>query len=193
MGEKSANKRLMILEKARDIFSKQGYSRTTMNDVVSACEISRGGVYLYFDNIKDLFEAVMNYEYDNQEDLSEKIPEDASFADVLALIVKEKKKEILGKKNNLSTAIYEYYFENKIAGKKNLLKNDFDSTLYVLEQVIQGGIDAGEFYDIDAHRAASNLMYVFEGLKISARTRNISESVVDEEIMYVMQGIIAED
>lgn len=193
MGEKSANKRLMILEKARDIFSKQGYSRTTMNDVVSACEISRGGVYLYFDNIKDLFEAVMNYEYDNQEDLSEKIPEDASFADVLALIVKEKKKEILGKKNNLSTAIYEYYFENKIAGKKNLLKNDFDSTLYVLEQVVQGGIDAGEFYDIDAHRAASNLMYVFEGLKISARTRNISESVVDEEIMYVMQGIIAED
>ncbi len=193
MGEKSANKRLMILEKARDIFSKQGYSRTTMNDVVSACEISRGGVYLYFDNIKDLFEAVMNYEYDNQEDLSEKIPEDASFADVLALIVKEKKKEILGKKNNLSTAIYEYYFENKIAGKKNLLKNDFDSTLYVLEQVVQGGIDAGEFYDIDAHRAASNLMYVFEGLKISARTRSISESVVDEEIMYVMQGIIAED
>lgn len=193
MGEKSANKRLMILEKAKDIFSKQGYAKTTMNDVVNACEISRGGVYLYFDNIKDLFEAVMNYEYDNQEDLSEKIPEDASFADVLALIVKEKKKEILGKKNNLSTAIYEYYFENKIAGKKNLLKNDFDSTLYVLEQVIQGGIDAGEFYDIDAHRAASNLMYVFEGLKISARTRNISESVVDEEIMYVMQGIIAED
>lgn len=193
MGEKSANKRLMILEKAKDIFSKQGYAKTTMNDVVNACEISRGGVYLYFDNIKDLFEAVMNYEYDNQEDLSEKIPEDASFADVLAIIVKEKKKEILGKKNNLSTAIYEYYFENKIAGKKNLLKNDFDSTLYVLEQVIQGGIDAGEFYDIDAHRAASNLMYVFEGLKISARTRNISESVVDEEIMYVMQGIIAED
>ena len=47
--------------------------------------------------------------------------------------------------------------------------------------------------DIDAKAAASNLMYVFEGLKIAARTRGVSESTVDEEIMYVMQGIIAED
>jgi len=193
MGEKSENKRLMILEQAKEIFARQGYAKTTMKDVVSACEISRGGVYLYFENIKDLFEAVMEHEANSQEDLSSKISDDASFSDVLALVVKEKKKEILGKKGNLSAAIYEYYFENRVSGKKNLLKNEFDTTLYVLEQIISEGIDAGEFYDIDAHRAASNLMYVMEGLKISARTRNISEAVVDEEIMYVMQGIIAED
>lgn len=193
MGEKSINKKNMILEKARDIFAKKGYANTTMKDVVEACEISRGGVYLYFSNLKDLFEAVLQYESDNAEDFAAKIPEDASYADVLALFVKEQKKSILTKKPSLNVAIYEYYFANKVPAKENYIKKEFEVSLYVLEQLIKEGIDAGEFYDIDAHRAASNLMYVIEGLKITAKTRGISESLVDDEIMYVMQGIIAED
>jgi len=193
MGEKSLNKKNYILDIARDIFAAKGYSRTTMKDIVEACDISRGGVYLYFENVKDLFEEVMANEISSGEDFQDKIPEDASYSDVLALFVKEQKKEILTKKPNLAVAMYEYYFENKVSGKKNILKNEFDTTVYILEQLIIEGIDAGEFYDIDAHLAASNLMYVIEGLKIASRTRGVSEAVVDEEIVYVMQGIIAED
>lgn len=193
MGVKSINKKNLIIETARDIFAKKGYCNTTMKDVVEACNISRGGVYLYFNDIKDVFEAVMAYESDNEEDFAKKIKEDATYADVLALFVKEQKKAIISKKPTLTIAIYEYYFNNKVSGKANLLKKEFDVSVYVLEQLIKEGIDAGEFYDIDAHRAASNLMYVIEGLKIASKTRQITESVVDEEIMYVMQGIIAED
>lgn len=193
MGEKSVNKKNFILETARDLFAKQGYAKTTMKDVVNACDISRGGVYLYFENIKDLFEAVMQYEMDSEEDFATKIPEDATYADVLALFVKEMKRSVVSKKHPLTAAIYEYYFENKVTGKKNLLKKEFDDTLYVLETIIQEGIDAGEFYDIDAHRAASNLMYVVEGMKVASRTRGITEAAFDEEIIYIIQGIIAEE
>lgn len=193
MGEKSVNKKNYILEVARDIFARKGFMGTTMKDVVTECNISRGGVYLYFDNVKDLFEEVMAFEMNSQEDFGDKIADDATYADVLALFVKEQKKAILTKKPNLTVAMYEYYFNNKVSGKKNNLKNDFDTTLYILEQLIAEGIDAGEFYDIDAHRAASNFMYVIEGLKVASRTRGITEAMVDEEIMYVMQGIVAED
>lgn len=193
MSEKSKMKRNQILEVARDIFANKGYFDVTIKDVVDACNISRGGVYLYFDNIKDLFEAVMQYEIENEEDFASKIPEEATYADVLALFVKEQKKSILTKKPNLTVAMYEYYFANKVTGKKNVLKNQFETYLYVLEQIITEGIEAGEFYDIDAKHAASNLMYVIEGLKVSSRTVGLSESVVDDEIMYVMQGIIAEE
>lgn len=193
MGLKSINKKNFILETARDIFAKKGYSNTTMKDVVLACDVSRGGVYLYFTDVKDLFEAVMEYDLENDEDFSSKISEDATFADVLALFIKEEKKAILNKKPSLSVAKYEYYFENKVSGKKNFIKNEFDTKLYVVEELIKEGIDAGEFYDIDASRAASNLLYVLEGLKVSARTRNVTEATFDEEIMYVMQGIIAEE
>ena len=193
MGEKSINKKNYILKTAEEIFCQKGYLKATMKDVVEKCEISRGGVYLYFNNIKDVFEAVLELLASKEDDFGDKIAEDATYADVLALFVKEQKKNILNKKPNLTVAIYEYYFENKVSGKKNYVKNEFDMSLYVLEQLIKEGIDAGEFYDIDAHRAASNLMYVMEGLKIAAKTRGISEQAFDEEIMYVMQGIIAEE
>lgn len=193
MGLKSINKKNFILETAREVFARKGYANTTMKDVVAACDVSRGGVYLYFTDVKDLFEAVMEYDLDKDEDFASKISEDASFSDVLALFIKEEKKAILNKKTSLAVAKYEYYFENKVSGKKNFVKNEFDTKLYVVEELIKEGIDAGEFYDIDASRAASNLMYVLEGLKVSARTRGITEAAFDEEIMYVMQGIIAEE
>ena len=51
MSEKSVQKRNYIIEKAREVFSQKGYLTVTMKDIVEACEISRGGLYLYFDSI----------------------------------------------------------------------------------------------------------------------------------------------
>ena len=36
-------------------------------------------------------------------------------------------------------------------------------------------------------------MYVIEGLKIASQTRGVSEATVDREILYVMQGLVAEE
>jgi AcrR family transcriptional regulator len=46
MGEKSVQKRNYILETARKVFVEKGYKNVTMKDIVDACEISRGGLYL---------------------------------------------------------------------------------------------------------------------------------------------------
>ena len=64
MSEKSVQKRNYIIEKAREVFSQKGYLTVTMKDIVEACEISRGGLYLYFDSIKALFLAVLEKEKD---------------------------------------------------------------------------------------------------------------------------------
>ena len=36
-------------------------------------------------------------------------------------------------------------------------------------------------------------MYVLEGIKIASNTRGIPEAAVDREILYVMQGLVAEE
>ena len=46
MGEKSVQKKKLILETARKVFVEKGYKKVTMKDVVEACNISRGGLYL---------------------------------------------------------------------------------------------------------------------------------------------------
>lgn len=47
MGEKSAHKKQFIVETARQVFVEKGYKDVTMKDIVDACGISRGGLYLY--------------------------------------------------------------------------------------------------------------------------------------------------
>ena len=47
MGEKSVQKKRYIVEKAREVFVEKGFKKVTMKDIVEACDISRGGLYLY--------------------------------------------------------------------------------------------------------------------------------------------------
>ena len=50
MGDKSVRKKQYIIDKAREVFAQRGYKDVTMKDIVDACQISRGGLYLYFDS-----------------------------------------------------------------------------------------------------------------------------------------------
>ncbi|GFI02622.1 MAG: TetR/AcrR family transcriptional regulator [Lachnospiraceae bacterium] len=194
MSDKSAQKKKYIVEKAREVFLEKGFKEVTMKDIVEACDISRGGLYLYFQNTKELFEEVLKFEQEDTDDVFDRnITKEATPSDILALFLKEQKKEILSKKPSLNVAIYEYFFRHKVPSKDNLLKKQFDGAVYVIEKLIQAGIQSGEFYCEDPRGAARNIMYVLEGIKIASNTRGIPEAAVDREILYVMQGLVAEE
>lgn len=194
MSDKSAQKKKYILEVARSVFVEKGFKDVTMKDIVEACNISRGGLYLYFSSTKEIFLEVLRLEQLEADDVFESsIPESAGPADILALFLKEQKRELLSKKPGLTKASYEFFFENREGSKNNVLKKQFDSAVLVIQKLIEAGVESGEFYCEDARRAASNIMYVLEGLKIASQTRGISEAAVDREILYVMQGLIAEE
>jgi len=194
MGEKSEQKKKYIVETARKVFMEKGYKKVTMKDIVDACGISRGGLYLYFQNTGELFEEVLKLEQEEADDVFERnIPREATPSDILALFLKEQKRELLSGELSLNKATYEYFFENRISSKENLLKRQFDAAVHVIEKLIQEGIEEGEFYCEDPRGAARNIMYVLEGLKIASQTREIPEAAVDREILYVMQGLFLED
>ena len=124
-------------------------------------------------------------------DLKDNCRRDLSFRCV-GIVLKEQKKELLRRKNNLTMAIYEYLFANKVPKKENPLKQQFDIAVKIVEGLIEAGVETGEFYCEDAKGAARNIMYVLEGLKIASQTRGITEETVDREILYIMQGLIIE-
>ena len=138
MGEKSVQKKKYILEKARGVFAEKGFKDVTMKDIVDACEISRGGLYLYFSSTQELFLEVLadDNSEDDEEAVVAALSGDASAGDMLALFLKEQKKEILRKKNNLTVATYEYFSLHKVADKDNPLKNQFDTNKLLLLKLI---------------------------------------------------------
>lgn len=194
MGEKSAQKRKYILETARRVFMEKGYKRVTMKDIVDACEISRGGLYLYFNSTSEIFLEVLKMETEEVDDVfSDSITEDATAADILALFLKEQKKELLRKKDTLTQATYEFYFENELPKKDNILKKQFDSAVKIMEKLIEAGVENGEFYCEDPLGTARNIMFVLEGLKINAQTIGITAEAVDREFMYILTALGVEE
>jgi AcrR family transcriptional regulator len=195
MGEKSVQKKKYILEKARTVFSEKGFKNVTMKDIVDACEISRGGLYLYFSSTEEIFLAVLadDSSEDDEEAVALALSGDASAGDMLALFLKEQKKEILRKKNNLTVATYEYFTLHKATALDNPLKRQFDTAVKIVEKLIENGVETGEFYCENPLGCARNLMYVVEGLKITAGTIGITEEAIDKELMYVMQGLVPDE
>ncbi len=193
MGDKSVQKKKYIVETARKVFMEKGFKTVTMKDIVEACQISRGGLYLYFESTNQIFMEVLKLESEETDDVfSRSISEDATAVDILLLFLKEQKKEILRKKDNLTQAIYEFYFANNLPKKDNVLKQQFDSAVKVIEKLIENGVDSGEFICEDCAGMARNIMYVLEGMKISAQTTGISSDAVDRELMFILRGLGAE-
>ena len=190
MGEKSLQKKQYILETARKVFVEKGYKNVTMKDIVEACDISRGGLYLYFGSTEELLLEVLQKDAEEIDDVfSEGITEEDSAADILTLFLKEQKKELLRKKNNLTMAVYEYAFENK-EKKDQMMRRQFEAGVRVLEKLIESGIASGEFYCENPKGAANNIMYVLEGMKINSQTMEITEAMVDEQLLYIMAGLL---
>ena len=57
--EEAQETRNLILDTAETVFSEKGVSRTTLNDIAKAADLTRGAIYWHFKNKADLFDAML--------------------------------------------------------------------------------------------------------------------------------------
>ena len=195
MGEKSEQKREHILQCAKSVFSQKGFRSVTMKDIVEACEISRGGLYLYFGSTQEIFREICLKELEARgEDITEQLTKESTMAEILMLFLKEQKKVILRKKQDISIAAYEYFFASKPEKKsENLLRNQFETEAEVLDKILEEGTLRGEFYCEDTIATAYHIMYALEGMKICSKVMGITEGKVDRELLYILEGLMIEE
>ena len=195
MGEKSEQKREYILKKAKEVFAKKGFRDVTMKDIVDACEISRGGLYLYFGSTEEIFKEILAQDLENDgEELTGDLSQDATMAELLMLFLKEQKKIILRKKQDISIATYEFLFANKEEKKTaKMIRGQFETGIMVLNKILEEGVSREEFYCENTQAEATNIMYVLEGMKICAKTFGLSEGKVDQELLYLVSGLVMEE
>ena len=190
MSEKSTQKRNLILENAKNVFVERGFKNVTMKDIIEASEISRGGLYLYFSSTREIFLEVLKREAAQDDNVfSEKFTEETTAADILYLFLQEQKKEILRKRDNLTVAIYEFYFGEVASGQGKELKKQFDKATKIVAKLIEAGVEEEVFYCEDCMGAALNIMFTFEGMKVASKTMGIKEATVDKEINYILSQL----
>ncbi len=189
MGDKSIQKKQYIIDVATTVFGELGYKNVTMKDIVDACDISRGGLYLYYESTTQLFIDVMKSQAAAGNDFTSLISEDATAADILLLFLQEEKKDIFRKKNNLNRAYFEFYFDQKPSKADNIYKKKFDNNVKMIGKLIEIGIETGEFTCEDPLAAAYNIVYLVEGLKSTALTLGLSPDSFDRQILYILQSL----
>lgn len=191
MGNKSIQKKNYIIEKAHHVFVKKGFRSVTMKDIVEACDISRGGLYLYFDSTESIFRAVLEAESAKIDPgLARKLSDKPTNNDILTLFFYEQKKAILERRGSLLVAMYEYSFEQHENKEKTLLSNQMDASVKFLEDILKKGTEAGEF-SVDDHRLmAQNIVYTLEGMKLMSRTSFLNEEDVNNQLVLIMKSIL---
>lgn len=194
MSDKALRKRQYIIEKAHDIFAKKGYRDVTMKDIVEACEISRGGLYLYFSSTEELFLEVIKQEQDDKNKKSEKADlKSCTPGELLLFFLKEKKKEILSGSKGLVVAKCEYAFVCKGEKKATPYKAEFEKEIMVLAKILSKGNESKEFMCESPTEEAGHIMFALEGLKLCANTMGISENRIDRELVYIMKRFVIQD
>lgn len=192
MSDKAAKKKQFILDTAKTIFANKGYKDVTMKDIVEACEISRGGLYLYFDSTEAIFEEILSGEASDS--VLDHPMDESSAGDIIAMFLNEQKKAILHPESSLEVALYEYLFYKHSAGKPaGSVITKREKTIEALASIIEKGAESGELYSEDPGETARNIMFIIDGLKISAKTVGITESDVDGQLLYILSGLIAEE
>ena len=187
MGDKSIQKKQYIIDVAAKVFSEMGYKNVTMKDIVDACDISRGGLYLYYESTSELFVDVMKSQAAAGEDFTSLISDDATAADILLLFLQEEKKDLFRK--NLNRAYFEFYFDARPAKSDNVYKKKFDSNVKMIGKLIEIGVESGEFVCDDPLTAAFNIVYLIEGLKVTSGTIGVSPDSFDRQILYILQSL----
>ena len=64
--DEDSAKRRQIVEGAREVFLAQGFDAASMNDIARAAGVSKGTLYVYFNNKEELFESIVEEECDAQ-------------------------------------------------------------------------------------------------------------------------------
>ena len=142
MPKKSRNTKTKIVSAAWELFYKNGYDDTTVDDIVELSGTSKGSFYHYFESKDALLDSLAYLFDDKYEELMDRIPADMHSFDVLLFLNRELFDLIDNRiDQNLIAKLYSTQLTKK--GEKSLLDND---RLYykLLRRIVSEGQEKGE-------------------------------------------------
>ena len=190
MGKKATEKQKHIITQAEAVFAAKGFKNVTMQDIVAACGISRGGIYLYFKDTAELFRAVLQMRAQSEQALPGQPPEACPSAKVqMERFLQGQKNELLHPARSLIIATYEYLFAQRDALDPAQLNAKFKDATRQLGTLIAQGVEQGEFF-VEPRAAAQNIVLLLEGLRISSTVLVLEEDFLDGQMKYLLSQLI---
>ena len=160
-------RRNQILDAATAVFARLGFERARMDDIVEASGLSKGALYWYFNSKEEIITGILHRLFTTDlEQLQGLLESDGTVSERLLLITRFR---VAGLKrmSDLLPILVEFYavmmHQDPV---REFLNEYFANFRAVIVDLIQQGIDRGEFRPVNATETAVTLSAMYEGLTI---------------------------
>jgi AcrR family transcriptional regulator len=163
----SAQRREQILDAAQNVFSRAGFERARMDDIVQESGLSKGALYWYFKSKDEIIQAILDRIF--MTEMSEALalaeldaPAGERLQDFYRIGVAE-----IRKLQPLFPLFYE--FVPLVARRKKvreIVLQYYKRYIDVAQQIVEQGIESGEFKPVDPESTATLLVGYLEGMTL---------------------------
>ena len=165
--DSSEIRRNQILDAATTVFVRQGFQHARMDDIVEESGLSKGTLYWYFKSKEDIINAILRRLFTGElANLESLLEAEGTVSERLVLLTSDR---VNGMKHmsSLVPIIFEFYaVAVHQQWVQQFIGEYFQQFRKLLEDLIQQGIDRGEFRPVNATEAAISLASMYEGLTI---------------------------
>lgn len=192
MGRKGVLTKLNIKNQSIKVFVRKGFKNITMKDICEATNLSRGGLYRYYSDTRQIFTEIINDIMNNQSDeFSEGIELSLSAKDILLNVFDRYKSEMLDSQNSISVAIYEF-FSSESGKNENVMAQQYEKSREMWKRLLEYGIERGEFNVTDIDAVFDLIVFSYQGVRMCGTIAPIDESIPNR-IIDMLKKIILKD
>ncbi len=154
-----------ILATALAVFAEKGFAKASMNDVVRASGLSKGGVYWHFKSKDELIAAIFDHFFVEQLTLLDgMLAGDGTAVTKLIQLAAMTGQSVAAMASQFPTPMEFYALASREAGLQTLLQSHFQNYESKIAALVAQGSANGEFRAVDSHATAKTIIALFEGV-----------------------------
>lgn len=190
--ERRQGKYDQILDAARAVFQRKGFLNVKMKDIIDECQISRGGIYLYFSSVVEIYKAVVACrEMGRFQEIRDAVEDNMDFYQLLDLYFSMQKNRLLNMEgSSMLRATYEYLFSHQEDTDQAFQTAQMEHVKESLQEILDLGVRQKAIRNEQIATIAENIMFTIEGLSVLALLGGLTPGRVDEQFRLIKSMLL---
>ncbi|MBN1636041.1 MAG: TetR/AcrR family transcriptional regulator [Deltaproteobacteria bacterium] len=183
-----------IFDESLKVFARFGYKKATVEDIARQAGMTKGNLYLYVKNKRDMYEkttahALLRWQTKVSEDVAQQHDVEAMFVTMCT-----KAFEYLAQDNDLRTVLMNDPAIFPLSPREDSFNEINQASMNMLKDILQKGIDQGRFRKIDIGHATEFLFSIYVMFIIKTYVKSEGKStrkMFEEGVQLVLNGLLS--
>ncbi len=182
-----------IIHAARQVFSRFGFRKTSMDDIARAIRKGKSSIYYYFRSKEDIFQAVVDHEADHLRDKVNEILQSSMDAREKLRAHVKLRMDLIRQMINYTEVLKNEDLDH-LQFTESFRKKYDDEECRIISSIIEEGIAAGTFKVKDIELSALAIVTAMKGMELplmaSGRDTASLDALIDDLLDILFYGLV---